>query len=310
MPKKNTSIIAPPAPQVAQPSGRQRAQAEQHERADAVGHQVFPAREAEVGGDGADRGGEDQQEHVVDRMGDVEQEATGGTSWPNDRTRPPRSAARRRCDFLRELFQLWPAPAGTSTPSAAALRGERVASRAGQPDAFVLSIAPTSVSIRSRYTCVAGERIRIDARGTPGRCAAGCPRRRRTCRPRSPSPRRSARMTSSSTTSASIAPLVPPIGSIEPSSAAFASVVGCPSLSSAQPSGIGLPSFAATITLPRAASDSERSIDSGAPSRARKHRGDRDWCRTSAACRRRRASPPASCRTRARPCRAAATGSR
>ena len=67
--------------------------------------------------------------------------------------------------------------------------------------------------------------------------------------------------------SASIAPFVPPIGSIEPSSAACASVVGLPSRSSAQPSGIGLPCFAATMTFPRATSESDRSMASGAPAR-------------------------------------------
>ena len=45
------------------------------------------------------------------------------------------------------------------------------------------------------------------------------------------------------------------------------SVVGWPSRSSAQPSGIALPSFAATISLPRATSESERSIVIGGPSR-------------------------------------------
>jgi hypothetical protein len=77
-------------------------------------------------------------------------------------------------------------------------------------------------------------------------------------------------VTSSSTISASIAPLLDvaaPTGSIEPSSAALASVVGLPSASSAQPSGIGSPFLAATITLPRATSDRLRSISSGSPAR-------------------------------------------
>ena len=74
-------------------------------------------------------------------------------------------------------------------------------------------------------------------------------------------------VTMSSTTSASIAPLVPPSGSIEPSRPAFGSVVGWPSPSSAQPSGIALPSLAATISLPRATSDSDRSISNGAAAR-------------------------------------------
>jgi hypothetical protein len=74
-------------------------------------------------------------------------------------------------------------------------------------------------------------------------------------------------VTSTSTSSASIAPFAPPIASIEPANAALASVVGRPSWSSAQPSGIGCPALAATITLPRATSDKERSIVSGGPSR-------------------------------------------
>ena len=77
-------------------------------------------------------------------------------------------------------------------------------------------------------------------------------------------------VTSSSTISASIAPLLDvaaPIGSIEPSSAALASVVGWPFASSAQPSGIGSPFFAATMTLPRATSLRLRSIINGSPVR-------------------------------------------
>jgi hypothetical protein len=65
---------AAPAPQVAQPPGRHRTQAEHQEGAGAIGHQVFPAREAELDGDAGHRGGEDQQEHVVQRMAQVEQE--------------------------------------------------------------------------------------------------------------------------------------------------------------------------------------------------------------------------------------------
>ncbi len=64
----------PAAPQVAQPARRNGAQAEQQERRGAVGHQLLPRREAEVRGDHRNRGGEDQQEHVVDRVRDVEQQ--------------------------------------------------------------------------------------------------------------------------------------------------------------------------------------------------------------------------------------------
>ncbi len=72
--------------------------------------------------------------------------------------------------------------------------------------------------------------------------------------------------TSSSMISASIAPLGLPTattGSIESSRPAAGSVVGLPSRSKAQPSGIDWPAFAAAISLPRATSDSDRSISSG-----------------------------------------------
>src|SRR6185295_7892161 len=49
--------------------------------------------------------------------------------------------------------------------------------------------------------------------------------------------------------------------------AAFASVVGRPSLSIAHPSGMGLPSRAASMILPRATAESERSIMSGGAER-------------------------------------------
>ena len=72
---------------------------------------------------------------------------------------------------------------------------------------------------------------------------------------------------SSSTTMASSAPLVPPAASIVPDSAALASVVGRPSASSAQPSGIGSPCWAAFMMRPRATLLSARSITSGGASR-------------------------------------------
>ena len=73
-------------------------------------------------------------------------------------------------------------------------------------------------------------------------------------------------VTSSSTTSANMAPLVDeaaPTGSIDPARPAAASVVGCPLASSAQPAGMARPSLAATISLPRAASLKDRSIIKG-----------------------------------------------
>ncbi len=74
-------------------------------------------------------------------------------------------------------------------------------------------------------------------------------------------------VTMSSTISASIAPFVPPIGSMLPSRPAAGLVVGWPSRSSAHPSGIALPSRAATMSLPRATSDSDRSIVTAGPLR-------------------------------------------
>ena len=70
-------------------------------------------------------------------------------------------------------------------------------------------------------------------------------------------------LTSSSTISASMAPLgllAAPTGSMEPIMPACGSVVGWPVASSAHPSGIDLPSLAATISLPRATSLKDRSI--------------------------------------------------
>jgi LacI family transcriptional regulator len=68
---------------------------------------------------------------------------------------------------------------------------------------------------------------------------------------------------SNSTIIASNTPFTPPIAAMLPVNAAFASVVGLPSASNAQPAGIGLPSLAATMILPRATSVSDRSIISG-----------------------------------------------
>jgi hypothetical protein len=53
---------------------------------------------------------------------------------------------------------------------------------------------------------------------------------------------------------------MPPIAARLPVSAACALVVGWPSRSSAHPSGIGFPSFAYSMILPRTTSVSERSI--------------------------------------------------
>ena len=61
------------SPLIAELSSRQGPHAKKEEGRDAVGHQVFPFLEAEFGGDGGHRGGEDQQEHVVEGMTQVQQ---------------------------------------------------------------------------------------------------------------------------------------------------------------------------------------------------------------------------------------------
>jgi hypothetical protein len=63
----------PPAPEVPEASGRQRAESEHHERAHRVRHEVLPDH-APVGGDGAHRRGEDQQEQVIQRVAGVEEQ--------------------------------------------------------------------------------------------------------------------------------------------------------------------------------------------------------------------------------------------
>ena len=60
-------------------------------------------------------------------------------------------------------------------------------------------------------------------------------------------------------------PLRAACGIMVPAMAAAASVVGRPSASSAQASGMGVPAFCASITLPRATWLSERSMRSGSP---------------------------------------------
>ena len=61
------------------------------------------------------------------------------------------------------------------------------------------------------------------------------------------------RRDSNSTIRASVAPFAPPAGSIESSSSTLGLAVGWPSLSSAQPSGIGLPSWPPTGAMCHAA---------------------------------------------------------
>jgi len=64
----------PPAPEIAQATGRHGPQAEQEEGPHAVRHQVFPAGKAEFRRDRADGRREDQQEQMIERMADIEQQ--------------------------------------------------------------------------------------------------------------------------------------------------------------------------------------------------------------------------------------------
>jgi hypothetical protein len=60
-------------PDVAESPGGHGAEAEHEECAHRVGHEVGPVRIAEFGSHGGDCGGEDQQEHVIDRVAEVQQ---------------------------------------------------------------------------------------------------------------------------------------------------------------------------------------------------------------------------------------------
>ena len=125
-------------------------------------------------------------------------------------------------------------------------------------------IAATSVSIRSSYTerpASAPGSMTRNAWPSRGRLPSSTKR----VDASKPSAAPASVVTRSSTMSASIAPLVPPMASMLPSRPARASAVGLPFASSAQPSGIGRPSFAAIMSLPRATSDRDMSISRGRP---------------------------------------------
>ena len=59
---------------IAETPRRKRAQPEQDERTDAVRHQVFPARDAEIGGNRAHRRRKDKEKHVIERVGNIQQQ--------------------------------------------------------------------------------------------------------------------------------------------------------------------------------------------------------------------------------------------
>ena len=90
---------------------------------------------------------------------------------------------------------------------------------------------------------------------------------------------------STSTISASAAPLAPPIGSRVPLRAAAGSVVGLPSASTAQSGGIGSPFCTAVRILPRATWLSARSITIGGLPALRRGEADRIGAVDRAGCR-------------------------
>ncbi len=257
MPKKNTSIIR------RRPQRSPRRPAGSEPRPNSMnaptpyGISVFPIGEAEIRRDRRDRRREDQQEHVVDRVRDVEQQRNGAGG-----DRGHRDTSRGKPLQLRER-----APPESRRRVAAAVRSERAPARTGQAHAGILRHLRDQRFDPREIGVAAGERVRIDDEERLPDPRAGCLRRRRTSSPRSPSPRRSARSRSARRRAPASRPWCRP--------AAASSLRGPPSDRSSvgrrhrapSPSGIALPSFAATISLPRATSDSDRSISSGAPAR-------------------------------------------
>jgi len=63
-----------PAPEISQPPRRERSDAEHQEGPGGIGHEIFPAPDAEVVRDGRYRGREHQQHQVIDRVGEVQQQ--------------------------------------------------------------------------------------------------------------------------------------------------------------------------------------------------------------------------------------------
>ena len=295
MPKKNMQhhrACVPTDRRAAPPAATQ---AEQHERTDAVRHQRFPVGETEIGRDRADRRRENEQEHVIERVRDVEQQrgrAVGSMV---------RHAGSRR--YRRKPLQLSEqAPAASRRLRAAALaasasRGARRAGARRHP-----SPSPRSASRRARDR-PRGPRAPPDrSPGTPGRCAADCPRRRRTMSASKPIAAPVSAHASSSTISASIAPLVPPIASIDPASAGLG-VGRRLAVAVERPAQRNRPAFLRRDHHLAARDLGQRQVDQQRRAVACAETPRRsDWCRRSDACRRPPASPTANCRTRGRPC--------
>ena len=154
---------------------------------------------------------------------------------------------------------------------------QRLAARARQPHAFVGQHLGDERLDAVDVDVAAGQRRRVDhEEGLPDARPVAFVDEEATT-PRSRSARPSARRRAARRRARASRPFVAaPIGSIEPSSAACASVVGRPSLSSAQPCGIGSPFFARRPRSCRARlRTATRSIISGSRVPARKDRRDR-----------------------------------
>src|SRR4029453_10085880 len=79
-----------PAPEIAETARRERAEAEEHESPRGVRHEVLPEH-APLARDRRDGGGEDQQEQVVERVADVQEQAGGAQSGHGPYSSPCRT---------------------------------------------------------------------------------------------------------------------------------------------------------------------------------------------------------------------------
>ena len=184
------------------------------------------------------------------------------------------------CKFAQLLHQR----VGNRDAVRARIRGEFVATVSRQAHAVVRQHRREQRldALRNKRCCRPARRDR--SRAARGRSKPACPARR-TNRSRSRSARRSARSTATPR-SARAARLSrrrspPCCRSTRP----WHRWSACRRASSAQPSGIGLPSFAATMILPRATSVSDKSIIRGAAFLCAGKPRQSDWCRTAASCR-------------------------
>jgi len=81
-----------PSPLVAELACREGTDTKKEESGCAIRHQVFPACHAHVGGDAADGGREDQQEHMVECMREIQQQGYPGVIHRSHELRSGRAA--------------------------------------------------------------------------------------------------------------------------------------------------------------------------------------------------------------------------